>query len=191
MKASGIFSKTSVWYYTEQSRTAPSLRLQACLDRCSPDLCDYGCFKGLDSDRMTKIEGFRVKETREIQGQNEVAVQERRKAIGLSMRGLSNSHTPHFSQRQDITMWWSERLGGMLLIRKWLRGLGSQAQRSKSSFVLNATLAHHKRLLMKLSPDTSDSKLVFEASISITKLSPKNHIYTLSQFYSIHHPSIL
>lgn len=77
MKAADISSKNSVRYYTEQRRTPPGLWLQACLDRCSgSDLCDYRCFKGLDSDHTTKIEGSRVKEMSAIQGQNEVVGQE-------------------------------------------------------------------------------------------------------------------
>lgn len=76
MKVSDIFSQNSVRYYTEQRRTPASLQLQACLDRCSSDLCDYGCFKGLDSAHMTKIERSRVKEMSAIQGQNEAVAQE-------------------------------------------------------------------------------------------------------------------
>lgn len=134
MNASDIFSQNSVRYYTEQRRTPASLQLQACLDRCSSDLCDYGCFKGLDSDHMTKIERSRVKEMSAIQGQNEAVAQESSKKgrwLVFHWRGCpTNSHTAHFSQ--DITMWWIERLGGMLLIRKWHRGLHSWAQRSEA-----------------------------------------------------------
>lgn len=36
----------------------------------------YGCFEGLGSDHMTKIEGSRVKEMSVIQGQNEAGAQE-------------------------------------------------------------------------------------------------------------------
>lgn len=56
---------------------------------------------------MTKIEGSRVKKM--IQGQNEAIAQENRKKerrLVFHSRGCpTNSHTPHFSQEQDITMW--------------------------------------------------------------------------------------
>lgn len=149
MKNSDSFPVHVVKYWTVQ-RTL-SVRLWACLDRCSGDLCDHGCFKGSHSDHMTKPEWSRVKEMSTIQGQNEAVGQESIKEKGrfvlhwqtaarliLTKSGISQRGELDGSEEcrwlGNSSGAWTHKLNSWKLLRVWCyRSALKPAPNKKSS----------------------------------------------------------